>query len=126
MRSSGSACVTAYRSGNVLLTRGLAFGAVGSASALVVRAGTGTHPDWALVALLTGVAVLGGWAGARRTARTGTSRLQAAFSMLLLLVAGYTAWRAMPALSRLTSVPRITPTPKENHHVPTSHLQEVR
>ena len=52
------------------------------------------------MALLTAVAVLGGWAGARLTARTGTSKLQAAFTvLLLLLVAGYTAWRALPALT---------------------------
>ena len=70
-----------------------------SASALVVRAGTGTHPSWGLVALLTAVAVLGGWAGARLAARAGTGRLQAAFTALLLLVAGYTAWRALPALT---------------------------
>jgi len=66
-----------------------------SAAALAVRAGTGTHPDWGVVALLTAAAVLGGWAGARLTTRTGTGRLQAAFTVLLLLVAGYTAWRAM-------------------------------
>ncbi|HLH84392.1 MAG TPA: sulfite exporter TauE/SafE family protein, partial [Trebonia sp.] len=59
----------------------------------------GMHPDWGLVALLTAVAVLGGWAGARLTARADTSRLQAAFTVLLLLVAGYTAWRALPALT---------------------------
>jgi uncharacterized membrane protein YfcA len=73
--------------------------AITSASALAVRAGTGTHPNWGLVALLTAVAVAGGWAGARLTARTDTSKLQAAFTVLLLLVAGYTAWRALPALT---------------------------
>ncbi len=41
----------------------------------------------------------GGWAGARLTARTDTSRLHAAFTILLLLVAGYAAWRALPALA---------------------------
>ena len=70
-----------------------------SASALAVRAGTGIHPNWGLVALLTAVAVAGGWAGARLTARTDTSKLQAAFTVLLLLVAGYTAWRALPGLT---------------------------
>jgi len=73
-----------------------------SASALAVRAGTGLHPAWGLVALLTAVAVAGGWAGARLTARTDTRRLQAAFTVLLLLVAGYTAWKALPALAVLT------------------------
>ena len=70
-----------------------------SAAALAVRAGSGAHPSWSLVALLTAVAVLGGWAGARLTAHTNTSKLQAAFTVLLLLVAGYTAWRSVPALT---------------------------
>jgi uncharacterized membrane protein YfcA len=70
-----------------------------SASALAVRAGTGTHASWGLVALLTAVAVFGGWAGARMTARTDTRKLQAAFTALILLVACYTAWRALPALT---------------------------
>jgi uncharacterized membrane protein YfcA len=70
-----------------------------SASALAVRAGAGTHPAWGLVALLTAAAVLGGLAGARLTTRTDTSKLQAAFTVLLLLVAGYTASRAVPALT---------------------------
>jgi hypothetical protein len=70
-----------------------------SASALAVRTGAGTHPAWGLVALLTAAAVLGGWAGARLTTRTGTGKLQAAFTVLLLLVAGYTASRALPALA---------------------------
>jgi uncharacterized protein len=37
-------------------------------------------PELGLVALLTAVAVLGGWAGARLAARAGTGRLQAAFT----------------------------------------------
>ncbi|WP_329474969.1 sulfite exporter TauE/SafE family protein [Kribbella sp. NBC_01484] len=69
-----------------------------SASALAVRAGTGTQPDWSLVAVLTAVAVLGGWTGARLTARLDTTKLQTAFTVLLVLVAGYTAWQAVPAL----------------------------
>ncbi|MGZ4493687.1 MAG: sulfite exporter TauE/SafE family protein [Nocardioides sp.] len=70
-----------------------------SAAALAVRAGTGTHPDWGLVALLTGAAVVGGYLGARLAARADTSRLQTAFTVLLVLVAGYTAWQAIPALT---------------------------
>ena len=70
-----------------------------SASALAVRAGTGPHPAWDLVLLLTAIAVAGGWAGARLHARTDTSKLQAAFTVLMLLVAGYTAWHALPALT---------------------------
>ena len=70
-----------------------------SGAALAVRAGAGIHPNWGLVALLTAVAVIGGWAGARLTAKTDTSKLQTAFTALLLLVAGYTAWRALPGLA---------------------------
>ena len=73
-----------------------------SASALAVRAGSGIHPAWGMVALLTSVAVAGGWAGARLAARTDTRRLQAAFTVLVLLVAAYTAWHALPALTALT------------------------
>lgn len=73
-----------------------------SASALAVRAGTGVHPAWGQVALLTAVAVAGSWAGARLAARTDTRRLQGAFTILLLLVASYTAWHAMPAVTALT------------------------
>jgi uncharacterized membrane protein YfcA len=71
---------------------------VTSTAALAVRAGTGTHPAWALVALLTVAAVVGGYTGARLTARVDTSRLRTAFTLLLLLVAGYTAWQALHAL----------------------------
>ncbi len=69
-----------------------------SASALAVRAGTGASPDWALVGVLTAAAIIGGWAGARLAARTDTGRLQVAFTVLLFLVAGYTAAQALPSL----------------------------
>ncbi len=69
-----------------------------SAAALAVRAGTGASPDWGLVGVLTVAAVVGGYLGARVAARADTSRLQSAFTMLLIAVAGYTAWQALPAL----------------------------
>jgi uncharacterized membrane protein YfcA len=69
-----------------------------SVAALAVRAGTGAHPDWSLVGLLTVASVIGGWAGAKLAARTDTSRLQTAFTGLLLVVAVYTATQAVPAL----------------------------
>ena len=69
-----------------------------SASALAVRAGSGAHPAWDLVALLTVVAIAGSWAGAKLAARVDTSKLQTAFTALLVLVAIYTAARALPAL----------------------------
>ena len=74
-----------------------------SASALAVRAGAGVHPAWGVLTLLTAVAIAGGWVGARLAARTDTGKLQAAFTVLLVLVAGYTAWRALPALTVTTS-----------------------
>ena len=69
-----------------------------SASALAVRAGTGMHASWGLVALLTAVAIVGAWAGARVAARADTRKLQVSFTILLVLVAGYTASRALPGL----------------------------
>ena len=69
-----------------------------SASALAVRAGSGAHPAWDLVVLLTVVAIAGSWAGAKLAARVDTSKLQTAFTALLVLVAIYTASRALPAL----------------------------
>lgn len=69
-----------------------------STSALLVKAGAGLQPDWRLVGLLTVASVAGGWAGAKIAARADTSRLQAAFTGLLVLVAGYTAWQALPQL----------------------------
>jgi uncharacterized membrane protein YfcA len=69
-----------------------------SAVALTVRAGSGIHPDWAVVLLLTAASAVGGFAGARLTARTDTRRLSAAFTILMLAVAVYTAARALPTL----------------------------
>ena len=70
-----------------------------SASALAVRGGSSAHPAWALVALLAVVAIAGSWAGAKLAARADTSKLQTAFTALLVLVAIYTAARALPALT---------------------------
>ena len=70
-----------------------------SATALLVRSGTGPPPDWTLVGLLTAAAVAGGWTGARIAARLSTRRLQAAFTALLVVVGTYTAWQSLPALT---------------------------
>ncbi|QNN54245.1 sulfite exporter TauE/SafE family protein [Nocardioides mesophilus] len=72
--------------------------AVTSAVAFTVRVGAGVAPDWTLVLLLTGAAVLFGHAGARLATRVSTAHLQAAFTTLLVLVAGYSAWQSVPAL----------------------------
>ena len=69
-----------------------------SAAALAVRAGTGTSPDWGIVLLLTVVSALAAVVGARLAHRTDTHRLQAAFTVLVLAVATYTATQALPGL----------------------------
>ena len=45
------------------------------------------------------MAIAGSWAGAKLAARADTSKLQTAFTALLVLVAIYTAARALPALT---------------------------
>lgn len=69
-----------------------------SAAALAVRAGSGPQPDWTSVAVLTAMSAAAAVAGARLADRVGTNRLQAAFAVLILGVAVYTAARAVPAL----------------------------
>ena len=69
-----------------------------SAAALAVRAGVGTPPDWGVVLALTVASALAAVLGARLADRVDTHRLQAAFTVLVLAVAGYTAAQALPAL----------------------------
>lgn len=71
---------------------------VTSATALVARAGAGATPEWTPVLVLTGVAAVGAILGARIGDRVDTIRLQAAFAVLVLVVAMYTTVRAVPAL----------------------------
>ncbi len=73
--------------------------AVTSSVALAVRVGSGAAPDWGLVLLLTASAVAAGYAGARLAGRVSTAHLQVAFTTLLVLVAGYSAWQSVPALT---------------------------
>jgi uncharacterized membrane protein YfcA len=69
-----------------------------SAAALVVRAGSVVQPDWWLVLALTGASAVGGYAGARVAGRIDTRKLSGAFTVMVLVVAVYTAVRALPAL----------------------------
>ena len=69
-----------------------------STAALAVRAGVGVAPDWGLVLVLTAASALGGFLGANLADRIDTSRLSAAFAILVIVVAVYTAARALPAL----------------------------
>jgi uncharacterized protein len=56
------------------------------------------RPTGASVLALTLASALGGLLGARLAARNDTARLSAAFTVLVLGVALYTAARAFPAL----------------------------
>src|SRR5690606_19437970 len=69
-----------------------------TAAARVVRAGSSDPPDWATGAALTATSAAAAVAGARLADRVDTHRLQAAFAVLVLGVAVYTAARAVPAL----------------------------
>ena len=69
-----------------------------SAAALAARAGSGTAPDWEVVVTLTVASALAAALGARLAARVDTQRLTAAFTVLVVAVAGFTALRAWPAL----------------------------
>jgi hypothetical protein len=69
-----------------------------SAAAFTVRIGAGVHLDWAAVAALTGTAIVGGLLGVRLAGHIQPRKLGWAFSLLVLTVAGYTAWQALPAL----------------------------
>jgi uncharacterized membrane protein YfcA len=69
--------------------------AVTSAVALGVRAGSGVHPDWGLVLLLTAASAVGSLLGTRVAARTDTHRLGQAFTGLVAVVAVGTAAAAL-------------------------------
>lgn len=69
-----------------------------SAAALATRAGVGSAPDWGVVLVLTLASALAAVGGARLAHRVDTRHLTAAFTLLVLAVAGYTAARALPAL----------------------------
>jgi uncharacterized membrane protein YfcA len=99
-----------------------------SAAALAVRAGSGVSPDWDVVFMLTVVSAAAAVVGARFATRVDSDRLSAAFTLLVLGVAFYTATQAVPASSDpvLPQVAPSRPLTKENHHVPTRHLQDLR
>ena len=73
--------------------------AIDSAAALASRAGHGALSlDWPLVGVFTGAAVLGALAGGRLAGRADPQRLAAAFTALIVVVAGYTLARSIPGL----------------------------
>jgi uncharacterized membrane protein YfcA len=72
--------------------------AINSASALASRVGHGIHLDWTLLGVFTLAAIVGSLLGGRLAARVRPERLTAAFTVLLVAVALYTATRSFPQL----------------------------
>jgi len=72
--------------------------AINSASALASRVGHGIHLDWTLLGVFTLAAIVGSLLGGRLSARVRPERLTAAFTVLLVVVALYTAARSFPQL----------------------------
>jgi hypothetical protein len=72
--------------------------AINSASALVARAGHGVQLDWPVIVVFTLAAIAGSLAGGRLATRVRPERLTAAFTVLLVAVALYTAARSFPQL----------------------------
>jgi len=72
--------------------------AVDSAAALAARTGHGGLAlDWALIGAFAGAAVAGALAGGRLAGRASPQRLSAAFTVLIVIVAGYTLARSLAA-----------------------------
>jgi uncharacterized membrane protein YfcA len=66
---------------------------------VAARAGHGSLTlNWALVGAFTAAAVIGVLAGGRLAGRASPQRLSAAFTVLIVAVAGYTLTRSLPAL----------------------------
>lgn len=73
--------------------------AVNSAAALAARAGHGSLTlDWPLIGTFAAAAVAGALAGGSLAGRASPQRLSAAFTVLVILVAGYTLARSLPGL----------------------------
>jgi uncharacterized membrane protein YfcA len=72
--------------------------AINSTSALLSRMGHGVHLDWVLIGVFTLAAIVGSLLGGRLATRVRPQRLTAAFTVLLVAVALYTALRSFPQL----------------------------
>lgn len=72
--------------------------AINSTSALLARMGQGVHLDWLLIGGFTLAAIAGSLLGGRLATRVRPQRLAAAFTILLVTVALYTAVRSFPQL----------------------------
>ena len=74
--------------------------AVDSAAALAARAGHAMFAmDWTLLAPFAAAAVIGTLAGTSVAGRVSPRRLSAAFTVLIVLVAGYTVAHSMPSIA---------------------------
>jgi uncharacterized protein len=74
--------------------------AIGSAAALASRAGHGGLAlDWSLIGVFAATAVAGALAGGRLAGRASPQRLSAAFTVLIVIVAGYTMERSLTAFA---------------------------
>ncbi|MGN6302036.1 MAG: sulfite exporter TauE/SafE family protein [Angustibacter sp.] len=71
---------------------------VNSASALAARLGSGIELDWTLLVTFTAAAIAGSLLGGRVASRVRPVTLTRAFTVLLALVAVYTAVRSVPQL----------------------------
>jgi uncharacterized membrane protein YfcA len=72
--------------------------AINSAAALAARLGSHVHLDWPLLGVFTLAALAGTLAGNRVASRVDASRLTAAFTILLIVVAAYSLTRSLPGL----------------------------
>lgn len=73
--------------------------AMNSAAALAARAGHGGLAlDWRLIGVFGAAALAGALAGGGLAGRASPQRLSVAFSVLVMLVAGYTLTRSLPGL----------------------------
>ncbi|MBD3782344.1 MAG: sulfite exporter TauE/SafE family protein, partial [Micrococcales bacterium] len=68
--------------------------AANSATSLVARLGS-IHVDWSVILPFTAAAMVATVAGKQVADRLPARRLKIGFAVLLLLVAGYTAWRSV-------------------------------
>jgi uncharacterized membrane protein YfcA len=74
--------------------------AVNSAAALAARAGHGGLAlNWTLIGAFTIAAMIGALAGSGLADRADPRRLSAAFTALIVIVAGYTLTRSLPGLA---------------------------
>ena len=69
-----------------------------SLAALLVRGASDLHPDWWPVILLTAASAVGGVLGLKLAGLIPPRALSGVFTVLVLGVAAYTAWQALPAV----------------------------